>query len=347
LANACTEAIDFAEKNGIPFVLSWGAFDICSTFHPLRVGAIGVYGDRSANFAIQNADLLIIVGSRLDTRQTGGNASLFSRYSRKIMIDIDEHEIDKLCERGIPIDVKVCCDALAFFQAVKEKEKNEDLEFLLWKEKIDSWKCTYAVEEARKDDNAAYEVMNTFFEELPENVIVISDIGSNMVWTLQSAKLTETQQLFTNFGNASMGFALPAAIGAAIASGKPVFVVAGDGGFQMNVQELQTVKTYGLPIHITVLDNGGYGMIKQFQDTYFKSRHVATCKEDIYGSSVDFAAVAKAYGITKFKHVHIPETQRVYPKLEFGNALENMSPLIDSKADMIVNPAPVKSAGWI
>jgi acetolactate synthase-1/2/3 large subunit len=118
----------------------------------------------------------------------------------------------------------------------------------------------------------------------------------------------------------------------------------------MNIQELQTVKNYDLPIHVYVLDNSGYAMIKQFQDSYFASNHVATSKADIYGgSAIDFAAIARAYGIHKkqFTHVKIPESQRIYPKLQFGDALENMTPYIDSEQDMLVPSAPRKKDGWV
>ena len=107
LAGATKEALDFVEKNGIPFLVSWGAFDICRTDHPLRLGSPGVYGDRYANYAIQNADLLISIGSRLDSRQIGGNAALFSKHSKKIMVDTDDHEITKMGEKGINIDFRI------------------------------------------------------------------------------------------------------------------------------------------------------------------------------------------------------------------------------------------------
>ena len=143
-----------------------------------------------------------------------------------------------------------------------------------------------------------------------------------------------------------MGFAIPAAIGAAIATNRPVYVIIGDGGLQMNIQELQTIKTYTLPIHVTVLDNGGYGMIKQFQDNYFKSNYCATSKTDLYNGNVDFAGIAASYGIKNFDHVTIPENQRIYPKLMFGDSLENMSPYIQFEDDMIVQVPPKKKQGW-
>jgi acetolactate synthase-1/2/3 large subunit len=216
----------------------------------------------------------------------------------------------------------------------------------LWVQKINEWKRKYSEEKSREDDSIVYDYLNGFFKSLPDDCIIIPDIGSNLVWTIQSAILKEGQKFFTNLGNASMGFAIPAAIGAAIATNRPVYVIIGDGGLQMNIQELQTIKTYNLPIHVTVLDNGGYGMIKQFQDNYFKSNYCATSKTDLYNGNVDFAGIASSYGIKNFDHVTIPENQRIYPKLMFGDSLENMSPYIQFEDDMVVPVPPKKKQGW-
>jgi len=343
LSNATDAAMQWIEQYNIPFVVSWGAIDMCETQHRLRVGTIGVYGDRSANFAMQNADLLIVIGSRLDTRQIGGNPKLFSRESKKIMVDIDENEIDKLCEKGVNIDLKIVDDIRCFFDKVII---NECTDYSTWIHTLNDWKMKYGIEKAREDDPVVYDFLRNFFETLPDDSIVIPDIGSNMVWTMQSAILSKNQKLFTNGGNASMGFALPAAIGAAIGSNKHIHVIAGDGGFQMNIQELLTVKKYNLPIDIKIINNGGYGIIKQFQDSYFKSNYVATSKTDVFGDRVDFEKIAHAYGVTSLQDVIIPETQKIYPKLEFGNSLENMTPYIDFEDDMIVEVPAKKKLGW-
>lgn len=349
LAGAVDLAIRFAERTNTPFVLTWGAADVCSTQHPLRVGMIGVYGDRCANFAVQNADLLIIVGARMDTRQTGGNIEAFSRFSHKIMVDVDAEEIFKLPEKGINIHESIVDNAYNFFKSVHDYSRSQDTN-MKWQNTISMWKFKYSKETARESDPVAYSAMKSIFAELPVDSIVITDIGSNMVWTLQSMQLKPGQRLFSNFGNASMGVGLPLAIGAAIGSKREIHVVAGDGGLHMNIQELQTVKNYDLPIHVYVLDNSGYAMIKQFQDSYFASNYVATSKADIYGgSAIDFAAIARAYGIHKkqFTHLKIPESQRIYPKLQFGDALENMTPYIDSEQDMLVPSVPRKKDGWV
>ena len=344
LSGAEKEAIAFVEKYKIPFIVSWGAFDICETDHPLRFGSPGVYGDRYANYAIQNTDLLISIGSRLDSRQIGGNTKTFSKHSKKIMVDVDNEEIMKMFERGIPVDYKIQENPKAFLENVIIDTPPVTQP---WVETLGAWKRKYSKEDSRQGDSAVYDYLSTFFDELPDECIVIPDQGGNLVWTMQSAKLKTGQKLFTNFGNSSMGFALPAAIGASIGSGKKVYCIDGDGGFQMNIQELLTVKKYNLPIDIIILNNSGYGIIKQFQDSYFGSKYVATSKDDVFGGAVDFTKIAEAYGVHSLKDIPIPETQKIYPKLEFGNSLENMTPYIDFESDMIVEVPPKRKLGWV
>ena len=355
LAGAEKEAIEFAEKTKIPFLVSWGAFDICGTDHPLRIGSPGVYGDRVANYAIQNADLIISIGSRLDSRQIGGSGPMFSVHSKKIMVDVDIHEINKMPEKDVPIDLGIVSYAKNFFDSVivgvplgdgSGWSENRCKKYEIWLEKIYEWKRKYSQEKSREGDSVVYDYLDGFFEELPDDCIVIPDQGGNLVWTMQSAKLKDGQKLFTNFGNSSMGFALPCAIGAAIGSGKKVYCIDGDGGFQMNIQELLTVKKYDLPVEIIILNNSGYGIIKQFQDSYFDSKYIATSKSDVFGDEVDFVKIAEAYGVKTLQDIPIPETQKIYPKLEFGNSLENMTPYIDFEKDMVVPVPPKKKLGW-
>ena len=350
LAGAEKDAMKFIEKTGIPFLVSWGAFDICASDHPLRVGSPGVYGDRVSNYVIQNADLIISVGSRLDSRQIGGSGPMFSPYSKKIMVDVDIEEINKMPEKGVEIDLGIVSDAKNFFNSVIIDgycdDDTMDTRIALWTNKINEWKHKYGEEKTREGDSAVYDYLYEFFKDLPDDCIVIPDQGGNLVWTMQSAKLKDGQKLFTNFGNSSMGFALPCAIGAAIGSGKKVYCIDGDGGFQMNIQELLTIKKYDLPVEIIILNNSGYGIIKQFQDSYFDSKYVATSKNDVFGDEIDFVKIAEAYGVKTLRDIPIPETQKIYPKLEFGNSLENMTPYIDFEKDMIVPVHPKKKLGW-
>jgi len=343
---------DFTSWIKVPFVTTWAAVDLVSHDHPLRVGSLGVYGDRVANYAVQNADLLVILGSRLDTRQTGGNLGLFSRHSKRIMVDIDAAEMTKLDERGFPIDIKLNGRVSEFIDRVTMKPCST------WVSTLDTWKTEFGVETTREGN--VYPFLTNL--KLPSECIIIPDQGGNLIWTMQSLRLTEGQRLFTNLGNSSMGWALPAAIGAAIGTNGrvPIVCIEGDGGIQMNIQELRTLAKLNLPVTVVVLNNEGYGIIRQFQDSYFGSRHIATSRDEVV-SGIDFVKVAEAYGLQGRRTLDvdftaapvlydapIDMTQRIFPKLEFGNALENMTPYrTDLHRYMIVPPAePNLATGW-
>jgi len=370
LSNSVNEIKELVDKLNIPFVVSWGGFDIITHDHELFVGDVGVYGSRGGNFAIQNCDLLISIGSRLDTRQTGGDLKTFSRDSFKVMVDIDENEINK--GRGLKIDLPIICDAKQFI--------TEWLNNHIQHQPSTEWVEMYNKYKNLKLDNrpllsntlTSYEFLEYLNSQLPSNSIVIPDEGGHLVWSMQSLKPKDDQRVFSNFGNSSMGYGLPAAIGAAIGNNNPVICIDGDGGFQMNIQELQTVKHYNLPIKIFIMNNNCYGIIKQFQDSYFDSRYIATEVQDY--SVPDFIKIANAYGIKSIEankenykdvinlvlkennsilvNVVIDREQKLTPKLEFGNPLEDMSPYLDDetiKNNMIIDMIPRRdnTQGWV
>jgi acetolactate synthase-1/2/3 large subunit len=315
----------------VPFISSWGGFDVVKN-NNLFVGNHGIYGDRVANFALQNADLLIILGSRMDTRQTGSNTKACSPKSFKVMVDVDDQEIQKLNERGFKIDVPVIDTVSNFIQNIYL-----NCECSEWVETINMWKHEFGEE---KRDGKVYDLLKNL--ELPEKCIIIPDIGGNMVLTFQSIKLKEGQNLFTNVGNASMGCSIPMAIGASLARpGVPIISINGDGGIMMNIQELETIRHLKLPITIIVLNNAGHGIIRQFQDSYFESRYTATSSNDVYceSSGINLANIARGFGIESYKNgdvtikktpvfydIDIDPNQKFSPKMEFGSTLENMAP---------------------
>jgi len=370
LGEATDEIKELINKINIPFVVSWSGFDLMPHDHPLFVGDIGVYGSRGGNFAIQNCDLLISIGSRLDTRQTGGNLKTFSRESYKVMVDIDNDEVYK--DRGITIDLPIVSDAKWFLQSWLNNLPNYILQEE-WIQYINQYKNLKLDNRPLKENVlTSYEFLKELNQYLPDNAIIIPDEGGNLVWSMQSIKPKGNQRMFSNFGNSSMGYGLPAAIGAAIGNTGPVICIDGDGGFQMNIQELQTIKQYNLPVKIFILNNNCYGIIKQFQDSYFDSRYIATDNNDY--TAPDFVKIAKAYGIkaieankSNFKdvlnlvfqdedsiliNVIIDKEQKLIPKLEFGNPLEDMYPYLNDneiKNNMLVNMIPRKdnSQGWV
>jgi acetolactate synthase-1/2/3 large subunit len=362
IGNGCRDSIEsvrsWIETCEIPFVTSWAACDLIEHSHPLRIGYLGVYGDRAANLAVQNADMLLILGSRMDTRETGGNLKTCSTQSVKIMVDIDIEEINKLPERGFKIDIPINTSVTTFLDSNPAVAHSCSE----WKATISKWKVDVGIEPNRIPGDV-YDILKNV--QLPEECIVIPDCGGNLVWAMQSISLGPKQKLFTNFGNSSMGYALPASIGAAIGTHKkiPIVCICGDGGIQMNVQEFQTMSSLQLPITVLIINNSGYGIIRQFQDQYFNSRYTATSSEEVFGESgVDIVKIANAYGIdglasTKIEirnkpfvyDVQIEATQKIYPKLEFGNALENMSPYLPQIESMMIAPytQPNRGTGWV
>lgn len=363
IGNGCCDHVEavrsWVDASGIPFVTSWAACDLFEHSHPLRIGYIGVYGDRVANLALQNADLLLILGSRMDTRQTGGNLKACSTQSKKIMVDIDINEINKLNERGFTIDIPINSSVATFVQSNPPVMHScSD-----WMSTLVKWR-TYVGTEKNRVSGDVYDILKSV--QFPDECIIIPDCGGNLVWAMQAISVGPNQTLFTNFGNSSMGYSLPAAIGAAIATDKkiPVVCICGDGGIQMNVQEFQTMAALNLPITVLIINNSGYGIIRQFQDQYFGSRYTATTNDEVFGhGGLDIVKIAQAYGVnavaatrgikigmTPFVYdVHIEATQKIYPKLEFGNALENMSPYLPQIEGLMIAPyaQPNKGVGWV
>lgn len=367
LSNATKEIKELISKLNIPIVTSWGGFGVVDHENPQFIGDIGVYGSRGGNYAIQNCDLLISIGSRLDTRQTGGSLSTFSRKSYKIMVDIDPNELNK--DRGVKIDLPIESDAKHFLKSWLESMPQSISE---WSNIWQKYKSHKENRSLKNNILTSYEFLEELNTQLPEDAVIIPESGGNLVWSMQSIVPTKNQTIFSNFGNSSMGYGLPAGIGAAIASNRPIISINGDGGFQMNIQELQTIKQYNLPVKMFVINNNCYGIIKQFQDSYFDSRYIATDGDDY--TSPDFVKIAKAYGITTLRatkstykevinlamrekgsilvEVIIDKEQKLTPKLEFGNPLEDMSPYLSDKEikdNMIIDMIPRKdnSQGWV
>ena len=288
-----------AEALGYPVVCSWSAIDVFPHSHPLFVGQIGIYGNRGANFLIQNADLILSVGSRLDTRQISGNAKSFGRVAKKIIVDIDKYEISK--GRVIP-DVAIAADAKDFtLEMLRVVGKISKPDINDWLARARDWKINYPAclpkyYNEKKTVNP-YVFLEILSEELTKDDVITLDIGAVMAWAMQTIKIKDGQRMFSQCGHASMGYGVPAAIGAAFATGrKRIICLVGDGGMQMNIQELQTIVHNKLPIKIFVVNNNSYGMVRQFQDKYFEGRHTGTVPKGGY-SSPDFLKIAKAYGI--------------------------------------------------
>jgi acetolactate synthase I/II/III large subunit len=280
-----------AEQLGLPVVLSLMAVDVLASDHPLRVGMIGSYGNRWANHALGESDLLLVVGSRLDIRQTGTDTEGLAQ--RPIVhVDCDAGEIGNRVRVRLPIVADVGDFARAVL-ATGERCRPREAWLRHIREQQARWPDTDELKGVPGLNPNA--LMRRLSEESAAAAAFVLDVGQHQMWAGQSLRLRQGQRVLTSGGMGAMGFALPAAIGASLSAGaRPVVVIAGDGGFQVNIQELQTVVRNQLPLKMVVVNNRSLGMVRQFQESYFDSRFQSTV--DGY-SAPDFARIAGAYGI--------------------------------------------------
>ena len=360
LSGVAPKIQDWCERNHIPYVSSWGALTYLDRSRDLYFGSLGVYGARSANWIVQAADNLIVFGSRLDNRQRTGNPRGFAPFAKITVFDIDVEELKKYKDlenyNGIQYDltdinsilVDISCNTSWPDSAKKMKsEMSEGFD--------------RAVKEEEFNPYTAVRIAQSKFEK---NAIVVSDCGANLCWVYQSY-LPDSSFLFTAGGNSPMGYSLPAAIGAQLLNpDKKVYCFIGDGGLQMNIQELQTIVAYNLPITIFVQNNFGYGIIKQFQDAYFESRYFATGQ----GYTVpNFEAISKAYAIPylavkyekELKEIQIPlnyaivdmqfpPNSLITPKTEMDRFIHDQYPYIsDNSITMLPHNYPQRPSALL
>ncbi|HOI19081.1 MAG TPA: thiamine pyrophosphate-binding protein [Candidatus Woesearchaeota archaeon] len=356
LAQCEEKAINLIEKLGTPVALTWATKDLLPFNHPQVIEGFGVSSERAGNFVVQNSDLIISFGSRLDTHETGNNQSTFARGAKKVIIDIDDSELKKFKERGMKDIYLINSDVRLFLQALLQKQISMK-DMSKWFVFINNLKEKYPICPSeyleQKEYVNPYVFMAELSEQSKENDIIITDAGANLTWTMQGYRVKKGQTLFSAFNHSPMGYALPASIGAVFASRKDIICIIGDGGIQMNIQELATLAYHKLPIKIFLFNNSGYGIIQQTQDTWLNSRYVAS-NPDSSVAIPDLERIAQAYGITTIRinnhsemkdgikyvlgykgpilcNVSIEQHQKIIPKLEFGRPLEDSSPLLDRK----------------
>ena len=359
LSNTKKDLYKFISKTGIPFSPSWATVDLFSSENKMNAGTFGVAATRYGNFAIQNSDLLISLGCRLNTQITGSNLKSFAPNAKKIVVDIDNNEFKKV--GGLKYDLKINLDLKDFFKTIIPKIKYKK-NYSEWINRFRIWKIKYPViqdEYYRQNKKCnPYVFFRSLSEMTGKNDILIPDASANLIWAMQSFKI-KGQKIFTALNHSPMGYSMPATIGAYLADKKKnVICTIGDGSMQMNIQELATISHFNFPIKIFVLNNNGYGLIKQTQDTWLDSRRVGVDS----GSGLampNLIKVANAYGIKtveinnhkemkaklktvlKSKHpilcdVKVDEKQKVLPKLEFGRAIHDLSPRL-SEEEMNMN----------
>ena len=285
----------------IPTFPTWNALDAVTSDMETYCGRIGTYGGAGRNFAIQNSDLLLSVGSRISGRITGGNINTFARAAKKIMVDVDEAQLQPKLQQ-VPFDVNIKSDATLFLTIMKRiiSETGYKPNHGAWLNKAIEWKNKYdPVKPEFGSSNTVihpYRFMRQLSEKMNKKDVIVADCGGNIVITSQAFETKLGQNYITNNGNSPMGFSFAAAIGAWFAAPeKQIVCIIGDGGFNMNIQELQTIKTYGCKIKTFILNNHIYGITKAFQETNFQGRAEA-CGPKGY-CAPDFIEISKAYGV--------------------------------------------------
>lgn len=333
-AGVTQELNNTARKLCIPVVTTMLAVDAAQDSY----GFIGAYGNRTANFIVAKSDLVISLGARLDVRQTGARRENFAPDAVIARVEIDKGELSfKAHDNEIQIhaDVK---DVLNVLSGASTAD-------------LTGWNkvCDKIREELKDiDDRLPNKLVRRISEVIPGDSVITTDVGQNQVWVAQSFKVKSGQRIFFSGGHGAMGYSLPAAIGCAVADGKDVYSFSGDGGIQMNIQELQTIAREKLPVKIILFNNSALGMIRHFQEMYFEDNYAQTVPEGGY-TVPDFKAVAEAYKIPYkcvekeediegglfdvegplFVEVRIAEPTYVYPKLEFGKPNQDQEPLLN------------------
>jgi acetolactate synthase-1/2/3 large subunit len=347
-------ALRFFENFGLPVLLTWGGKDLVPADHPLNMGGLGVCGPRAGNFAVQNADLVMALGTRLSQMITGGKPALFAPGAKKVMVDIDREELAKFTKDEFSLDLGIEADLRDFFEALEDArpEPGSGDPFARWREQIKTWGRTYPVctpeRYQRKDKVDGVVFINELSAELPEGVTVVADTGANLAWTMQTFRVKPRQRIISAWNHTPMGYALPASVGAACASGQEVVCVTGDGGIMMSLEELGTVRRYDLPVKIFIMFNQGHGIQRQTIDTWLDSRYTAVDEPSgLYFP--DFRSIAAGFGLpyVNIKNhtdvqpaleevlkmpgpvlcvVEILKDQKIVPMLKFGAGLEDLDP---------------------
>jgi acetolactate synthase I/II/III large subunit len=362
------EAINFVRQLNFPVGLTWATKDMFLYNDKLYAGEFGVASQRYGNFAVQNSDLIIAIGTRMDQHHTGTPQNTFAREAKKIMLDVDNSELEKFKGTGLEWDVLINADVKDFFMLMNEKiDSIKTGDISAWLKKIEEFKKKYPScpeKYLQEKDVNPYVFSEELSRQTLEGDIIVADTGSNLAQIMGGYKFRKKQKLFSDFNHTTMGYSLPASIGACFANDKrQIICISGDGGIQMNIQELATIKYHNLPIKIFVFNNSGYGMIQQTQDDWLNSKYEASTINS--GVAIpDFYKIGKAYGlkVKRIKNnnelknsleeimkyngpvlcdVMLSPNQRILPFLKVGRPIEDPKPLLPRDEflnNMIVKP---------
>ena len=355
LANAKNKLNEFIEKTKIPTVHSLMAKDVIESTYEYNLGFIGRWGNRYGNLTLANADLIIALGSRIDTLQTGRNTKEFAKNAKVVQVDIDENELGA----RIPIDLPILGNVKLFLEQLNSKSIQIDI--TAWHNKVLSYKTKYPHQlNLDKTVKLGNQIVSLISKYSKEDDIFSIDVGEHQMLAAQSLDVKKGQRVMFTGGLGSMGFALPAAIGSTIGTGNRAIVIAGDGGIQMNIQELEVIHNRNLPIKIFILNNACLYMVSTMQDEFLEGKHLGT--EEDY-SAPDFKKVGESYGIKSYQVSNKDEVETiiknsmnndacevieiqltgksmaVIPLLDYTRPYEDMSPHLDREelAEQMIN----------
>lgn len=339
-AGAVKQARELVDRLRIPTVSTMLAVDIMNASE-FNYGFIGAYGSRTANFVVAKSDLVITLGARLDVRQVGAMRENFAPNAAIVRIDIDPGELEYPVRKE---EIQICADVKEALLVLMDIAKQNQQTYSEW------IKACNTIRERLKDmdERLPNRLIKKLSEFVPESAVITTDVGQNQVWVAQSFHTKPGQRIFFSGGHGAMGYSLPAAIGCSLPQKNTVYSFNGDGGIQMNVQELQTIAREKLPIKIIVFNNAALGMIRHFQEMYFSGSYFQTVPEGGY-TVPDFEKIAKAYGLDYARieseadinrdifsgsnpcliEVQIHENTYVFPKLEFGKPNQDQDPKMD------------------
>ncbi len=323
------EAKKFVEYFKMPVLLTWGGMDLFPYDYPYNMGGVGVCGPRGGNFAVQNADLVIALGTRLSQMITGGKQNLFAPHAKKVMVDIDREELEKFGPNDFKLDIKILADLSDFFAEARKYYKkpfpvssvslvkgalsqssfsgfrSRRDRFAKWRETIKEWRKRYPICPKEYYQEKGHVNAYVFIKELsrilrPEDII-LTDAGGNLSWTMQNFEIKKGQRLISAWNHSPMGYSVPASIGAALAGRRKVYCITGDGGLMMCLEELGTIRRHNLPIKIYIFNNHGHGIQKQTMDTWLAGRYTAVDEKTGLWFP-DFEKVAETF---KIRYFHI------------------------------------------
>jgi acetolactate synthase-1/2/3 large subunit len=354
--------LEFINKIKIPFLTTWGAKSLFNE-HELNFGTFGTHGTRHGNFCIQNSDLLIVIGSRLGTRETGSPIKFFARKAKIVIIDIDINEITKFKKLNKKISLYFNNDSMDFIrQFLKDSNKNHFLkknDWILYNKKLKK-------EFERKFNNSKNIDPYYFVKKLndynsSQNDLFV-DTGSCLAWMMQDFKCLKNQNIYHDLNFTAMGWALPASIGASTEkNGRTIICIVGDGSLMVNLQEMSLINKYCKNLKLFIINNKGYAMVRQTEDEWLKKKHHGTSSKDLSfpnfkfiskANNLNYISIKKTNDLKKIKKILISKKNevceifispscQVVPQVKFGHPIEDAHPLLEES--FIENNMIIKS----